>query len=175
MPRFGSLHLPFMMRLALPLAAFAVLLLSAYAPGPTQPVASPASADSSEWENLHVLPDTLSRDALMGIMRGFTDALGVRCDHCHARGDEGPPDFPSDVNPAKDIARDMMRMTWQVNTETLPAIDGLREAEGMRVTCYTCHRGAPHPATMPSDEGDEAPSEHDPRSHDHGSHDHGDG
>ena len=145
------------MRLLLPLVGFAALLLSAYAPGPVASPTPVAPVDSSEWENLHVLPDTLSRDALIGIMRGFTDALGVRCDHCHARGDEGPPDFPSDANPVKDVARDMMRMTWQINAETLPAIEGLRESDGMRVTCYTCHRGEPHPATALSmEDGEES-------------------
>ena len=134
------------MRLVFPLVALAVLVLAAYAPAsvPAEPEPAP------RWENLQVLPDTLSRDALFGIMRGFTEALGVGCDHCHATGDSGP-DFPSDANPHKDVARGMMRMTWQINTEILPAIDDLHEAEGMRVTCYTCHRGLPRPATSAAD------------------------
>ena len=65
----------------------------------------------------------------------------------------------------------MMRMTWEINTETLPAIEGLHEAEGMRVTCYTCHRGAARPATAPPAEGEEAPSEHEHGDgHSHGDH-----
>ncbi|MAQ95028.1 MAG: c-type cytochrome [Rhodothermaceae bacterium] len=156
------------MRLLLPVLLFAVVLLAAYAPAPVSPVASPEAP--VRWENLQVLPDTLSRDALMGIMRGFTGALGVRCDHCHARGSEGPPDFPSDANPMKDVARDMMRMTWQINTETLPAIEGLQEADGMQVTCYTCHRGATHPATSAPAEGEAAPAERDRNEHPHGDH-----
>jgi len=157
------------MRLVLPIASFVLLVLAAYAPGPAGAVPEAAQADSSQWENLQVLPDTLSRDALIGIMRGFTDALGVGCDHCHAGGEDGPPDFPSDANPHKDVAREMMRMTWEINTETLPAIEGLHDSEGMYVTCYTCHRGAARPATGP-------PSEEEmPGDHDHGDHDHGDG
>ncbi|PAP76958.1 c-type cytochrome [Rubrivirga marina] len=149
------------MRLLVPLVGFALLVLAAYAPGPTPAAPEAAPADSSQWENLQVLPDSISRDALIGMMRGFTEALGVRCDHCHARGGEGPPDFPSDANPHKEVAREMMRMTWQLNREALPAIEGLHEAEGARVTCYTCHRGAARPATAP-------PAEAEPAEHDHG-------
>ena len=158
------------MRLALPLAAFALVTLAAYAPHSAPPTASGSvPADSSEWENLQILPDSLSRDQLIGIMRGFTDALGVQCGHCHVRED-GEFVFPSDANPHKDVARGMMRMTWQINQEILPAIEGLHgEGEEMRVTCYTCHRGAPEPATS-ADMG-EAPEEPGAE-HDHGDHDH---
>lgn len=159
------------MRLVLSLAGFALLVLAAYAPGPVAPPPEAAPADSSQWENLQVLPDSISRDTLIGMMRGFTEALGVRCDHCHARGEEGPPDFPSDANPHKEVARDMMRMTWQINRETLPAIEGLHEAEGMRVTCYTCHRGAARPATAPPATDEEAaPGAGSGEGHPHGDH-----
>ena len=138
------------MRLVVPLASLALLVLAAYAPTPKTAAAPAAVADSTEWQNLQILPDSISHDALIGVMRGFTAALGVRCDHCHAReGDELA--FASDANPHKDVARGMMRMTWQINTEILPAIDGLHDAEGTRVTCATCHRGATRPATDLSD------------------------
>ena len=45
----------------------------------------------------------------------------------------------------KGVARGMMEMTWQINTATLPAIDGLAESDEWRVTCWTCHRGARTP------------------------------
>jgi len=175
------------MRLALPLVAFALVALAAYAPQPAVSASPSANrqvdavspADSSEWVNLQVLPDSISHDALIGIMRGFTAALGVRCTHCHAMGAEGHPDFPSDDNPHKDVARGMMRMTWQINREVLPAIDGLHHEGGQMVTCYTCHRGATEPETLPpSREGGErqAPTAepgHDHGGHDHSGHDHG--
>jgi len=139
------------MRLALPLAVLVVVLLAAYATAPPVALADAptvaAAADSTEWQNLQVLPDTLARPELIGIMRGFAVSLGVRCEHCHAAGADGELDFPSDANPHKDIARDMMRMTRTLNQQTLPAIEGLHPAEGMRVTCYTCHRGATTPVT----------------------------
>ena len=159
------------MRLAVPLLGFAVLVLAAYAPHPEAAAPGPAARDSTEWVNLQVLPDTLPRDSLIQIMRGFSLSLGVRCEHCHAPGAEGL-DFPSDANPHKDVARDMMRMTWALNAETLPAIEGLH-GEGRLVTCYTCHRGAARPATEVPEPGAPPPPADD--GHDHGDHDHGDG
>ena len=139
------------MRLAWPLAAFAVVALAAYAPRPTPaPSVAAVRADSTEWVNLLILPDSLTRDELIGTMRSFSDALGVRCTHCHVRTD-GEMDFPSDANPHKEIARGMMRLTWQINREILPAIDGLHSGDQAEVTCYTCHRGATMPTTSAPD------------------------
>ena len=156
------------MRIALPLVAFALVALAAYAPTPPPPASGAAPADTSQWVNLQVLPDTLSRDQMRGLMSGIADALGVKCGHCHVRENDEFV-FPSDENPHKEIARDMMRMTWQINRELLPAMEGLEPGEGaMRVTCFTCHRGATRPATAPDSAGvpTEAPG------HDHGGHEH---
>ena len=156
------------MRLALPLLAFALIVLAAYVP-------SDASASSTapppDWENLQILPDSLTQDELRGIMNGFTEALGVKCSFCHVWTETGP-DFPSDAKPQKDVARGMMRMTWQINTEILPAIDGLGHHGPPQVTCNTCHRGSPMPGMDMDHEGmDHEGMEH----HDDGAaHEHGD-
>lgn len=146
------------MRLALLLAGFAAIVLAAYRPAPAPAAVAPlgaASADSSEWVNLQVLPDTISRDALFGVMRGFTDALGVRCSFCHVRNGE-VWNYASDDKGHKTVARGMMRMTWQINQEILPAMDGIGEHGTPTVTCFTCHRGAAHPATA----AEAAPHDH---------------
>ena len=70
------------------------------------------------------------------IMRTFTAGLGVQCSHCHVQGN-----FPSDENPKKDVARQMIKMIQVINSN-FP--DGK-----MRVTCYTCHRGEAEPKTAP--------------------------
>ncbi len=85
-------------------------------------------------KNLKVLK--IQPQELMGIMRGYTVALGVRCDFCHVKGD-----FASDDNPKKDVARKMIAMAEQVNTT-------LGDSK-VHVTCYTCHRGAEEPLTAP--------------------------
>jgi hypothetical protein len=102
-----------------------------------------------EHENLQVLPDTISHDALLGVMRNFTASLGVRCTHCHVPYDPAKPDslnFASDDKPTKDVARGMMRMVRAINGDLLPEIPNLNNP--MRVGCMTCHRGAPRPLML---------------------------
>lgn len=161
------------MRAVIPLIAFALIALVAYVPANVVTVSSPAQADTTwTWpenpENLQVLPEDIGAFRLGQIMRGFTRALGIRCQHCHVGTEEmslSEFDFVSDSNIHKQIARDMMRMTGAINNELLAGIDGLHEAEGMRVTCYTCHRGDATPVTA-------APSrEFMPRSDDEDRHD----
>lgn len=167
------------MRLLIPLLTLASLVLVAYAPTPTARAADGAVADSTQWENLQVLPDSISGEALTQMMRGFGTALGVKCGHCHVRGEDGM-DFASDAKPHKQIAREMIRMVVEINGETLPGIDretghDHREHSGaheehhhtesharettaraehasLRVTCWTCHRGELVPATAPPTE-----------------------
>lgn len=140
--------------LALTLAASA--LAASFAPAVGQPQAAPqakAKGPQFAWpermKNAQVLPADTTPDQLRDTMRGFAMSLGVRCTFCHV-GPEGAPlsqlDFASDANPHKDVARAMLRMVGQLNRETLPAIANLSEP---RVTCYTCHRGAAEPATIP--------------------------
>jgi hypothetical protein len=101
-------------------------------------------------QNLKVLPDTMSREAVIAVMRGFTGALGVRCTYCHV-GREGAPldslNFASDDKETKEIARGMMRMVRAINGDLLPDIAQLGD-ERMQVGCMTCHRGAPRPLML---------------------------
>jgi photosynthetic reaction center cytochrome c subunit len=78
----------------------------------------------------------LKPDGLMTAMRSFTVALGKDCSYCHVQGDRA-----SDDNPKKLVARHMLEMVQQVNSN-FP--DGKEH-----VTCYTCHRGATEPLTAP--------------------------
>ena len=88
-------------------------------------------------KNLKVLkPDTNIRATMMG----FTQALGVKCDHCHVAMGQ-PGGFASDENPKKDIARHMITMVQEINAK-FP--DGKEH-----VACYTCHRGEVTPKLAP--------------------------
>ncbi|MEZ4698544.1 MAG: c-type cytochrome [Rhodothermales bacterium] len=85
-----------------------------------------ASAQRFEWpdnpKNLTVLPDTITGQQLGQIMRGFTRALGVRCEHCHV-GEPGQSlaefDFASDDKEAKETARVMIKMVQAINGDYL--------------------------------------------------------
>ena len=77
-------------------------------------------------------------------MQLMTQALGLSCGSCHARGN-----FASEANPRKLAARRMLEMTKAVNTQFFA---GYKPAEGEsrlgRVTCFTCHQGDSRPKTQ---------------------------
>jgi Photosynthetic reaction centre cytochrome C subunit len=85
-------------------------------------------------KNLKVLK--IQPSEIRAIMRSYTASLGVHCEFCHVEGN-----FASDENSKKETARMMIVMVQGVNAK-FP--DGKEH-----VTCYTCHRGATEPATVP--------------------------
>lgn len=101
-------------------------------------------------ENLQVLPKDIAIDSLTQIMRGFSFALGVRCQYCHVGGDgvsfEGVV-FKSDEKPAKRKARHMLRMVDQINTQLLANLESKADPP-VNVQCVTCHRGSALPKTL---------------------------
>ena len=106
----------------------------------------------AKFENLLYFPKDIPRDTLIQVMRGFSFALGVRCQYCHAGGDgisfEGV-DFKSDDKPTKRKARYMLRMADTINGRLLAALPD-RSDPPVRVACVTCHRGLSKPATLAS-------------------------
>ena len=116
--------------------------------------ALPASA-AAQWppqrlENVQVLPEDIEVRELIGIMAGFTRALGVRCTYCHV-GEEGQPistyDFPSDEKVTKRKARIMLGMLQAINGQHLAQLP-VDSADRLVVQCATCHRGQPRPVTL---------------------------
>lgn len=133
------------------LVFFCAFLLAACAAMQQQQAAAPVP-DQGGGRNLKVLPQNISHDELLRTMRRVARSLGVRCDHCHVANPAGSKerfDFPSDVKPQKEIARNMMRMTREINSRVKNAVP---DAEP--VSCWTCHRGQKEPEPMP-----EAPPE----------------
>lgn len=134
-PRSRALHL-----LLLGSAVFAVGATDAVAQIP------------DEFTNLRVLPADIGRAELVGTMRGFAGALGVRCSYCHTVSDQldqPDDDFASDDKATKPKARVMLRMVERINDEVLPQLPD-RTSPNIQVTCSTCHAGIPRP--MPIDE-----------------------
>ena len=120
-------------------------------------VTSPLAAQQPP-QNLQVLPKDIPRPELTAIMRGFTQSLGVRCEHCHAVRDGVTPvagqpiqvnqlNLPSDANPRKNKARFMMRMTDSLNRVVLASMPDRRDPP-VAVTCMTCHRQNAVPTTI---------------------------
>lgn len=73
------------------------------------------------------------------IMEEFRDDLLVDCAYCHSGGQA----WAKDDNPRKELTRRMILMTRQSNAN-FPGT-GAYPANPQAVTCYTCHRGDPHP------------------------------
>jgi hypothetical protein len=126
----------------------------------SQQKAAPAAPDQLEFHNLKVLPPNITHDELINTMRNFSRSLGTRCEHCHVQTATTPReqmDFASDAKPEKNVARTMMLMTRNINTNYISKVD----EHGMMVGCGTCHRGKtvpenwqppapPAPATPPT-------------------------
>lgn len=118
-------------------------------------LAGPASAQApgkfppDSLVNTKVIPHNTPVTEVLGIMRGFSSDLGVRCTYCHV-GREGAPiasyDFASDEKRTKQVAQQMMRMLAEVNRrlDTLPE----RKSPGLMATCATCHRGVSRPVPL---------------------------
>lgn len=103
----------------------------------------------NEFKNLQVLHKDISKRDLMTHMKGFTSALGVRCEHCH-KGEAGMRlsqfDFASDDKQAKKTARVMLQMVDSINNVHLAAFT--KSGDNPVVNCATCHRGLPKPRTI---------------------------
>ncbi len=86
----------------------------------------------TKFKNVTALAD-MPADQMGKVMNIMTASLGVNCQFCH----EGT-DFAKEAVGHKDIGRDMIEMTLELNK---------RHFEGREeVTCFTCHRGQKHPA-----------------------------
>ena len=125
-------------------ALFAAVSLSAQNPIP------------EKFTNLQVLPKNIARADLVPLMRGFVQNLGVRCVHCHEYSGSDPAgndltkfDFASDAKPPKAVARKMMKMVSAINGDLLKDVGEPAPAGTSKVTCFTCHRGAIKPLTIP--------------------------
>jgi hypothetical protein len=137
------------MRKPFAVAASTVIVLL-LAPG----VPSAQEGIPDTFTNLQMFPKDIPKQDLVEAMKKISRSLGVRCNFCHV-AKEGTPkekeltladfDFASDDERHKRVAREMMKMTGQIN-RTLEEID----QEAQRVGCWTCHRGEDHPAPMPS-------------------------
>jgi tetratricopeptide (TPR) repeat protein len=101
-----------------------------------------------EFTNLEVLPDDIGQRELVGVMRGFAGALGVRCTHCHLGDTPGSlegVDFATDELETKRVARAMMQMVKEINGSLIPTTG---RDNPLEVKCITCHHGIAKPQTL---------------------------
>lgn len=99
--------------------------------------ASSPNAKTTEdvYKNIKVLKG-IPADQLIPAMQFITYGLGVECSYCHVEGA-----LEKDDKKTKETARKMIEMMRAVNHDNF---------EGKPfVTCYSCHRGSPHPVGIP--------------------------
>jgi len=87
------------------------------------------------FKNIQVLKD-IPADQLIPTMQFIAASLGVECDFCHVEHE-----MQKDDKKPKLTARKMISMELAINK-------GHFNNE-IEVTCYTCHRGSPHPVGTP--------------------------
>ena len=128
-----------------------VVLTGSFAAAQTPPAGGQrAGGPPAPMKNLQVLPKDMPQPQVVAIMRGFNAAMGVECGHCHIWTKPGAPtnDMAADTKPEKTVARVMMQMTNEINTNLAASIK--KPADQIaRVECATCHRGAAIPVTPP--------------------------
>jgi hypothetical protein len=88
------------------------------------------------FKNVKLLGD-FSGNRFMAAMQSMQANLGRKCELCHLVEQK---DFASDAKKEMRRARDMIRMTAEINGRTFGGT--------LRVTCWTCHRGEEKPADM---------------------------
>ena len=99
-----------------------------------------------EFKNLQVLPKNITADSLDKIMDGFNASLKVDCKFCHVKDPKSDGlIFEKDDKSEKEIARNMMRMTMDINKNYFQFNENVNAAQVQAVTCYTCHKGQPIP------------------------------
>ena len=81
-------------------------------PAPAAPMKAPNIPD--HFTNLMVLPATITKPELMGVMKQFAVTMKVRCSYCHAVSDDlSEGSFASDEKPTKEEARKLIRLIHQ--------------------------------------------------------------
>ncbi len=88
-----------------------------------------------QFKNIHVLKG-VPAEQIFPTMQFIAASLGVECEFCHVHNA-----FDKDDKKPKQTARKMMEMMFAINKDNF---EGHRE-----VTCYSCHRGSPHPLAIP--------------------------
>ena len=128
---------PYRCRRLVGLAATIVLLNLPATIGPGARAQSPADQPQKmareSYKNIQVFTE-LQASELMPAMFFMEASLGVGCTHCHVND----VNFERDDKPAKQTAREMIRMVRGLNTQSFAA----RAA----ISCNTCHRGQSRPS-----------------------------
>src|SRR5579862_495172 len=119
------------------LAALLALVKAPEAPAQTKKVI----LSDQTFKNVQALKG-IPVDDFIGTMGIMSASLGSDCSDCHNNAGTDKVDWADDSNPRKVRARKMVFMVQNINKQNFGG--------AVVVTCWTCHRGRDHPATVPS-------------------------
>ena len=103
---------------------------------PTSAQEPPVSKTAAQqFKNVQVLKD-IPAGQIIPTMQFMAGALGVDCEFCHVERA-----MDKDDKKEKQTARKMIEMELAINKAHFK--------NEIEVTCYTCHRGSPHPVGVP--------------------------
>ena len=97
---------------------------------------------SEVFKNLQMFKQ-LKAEQVPGIMESWSRSLGTSCQHCHV-----VDQWAKDDKPEKQVARDMLHMVGEINTNLLANIKNL-DSKNPRIACWTCHEGRIKPPRPP--------------------------
>lgn len=123
--------------------AMATILTSFTTEGTVSPYNN--SDGEGQWVNLKVLPQNITKDSLLGLMKGYNQALGVKCTYCHVKKGVNL-DAASDDKKEKEYARQMITMTRKINAENFNWANSPEPEKIDHVKCIMCHRGDAKPS-----------------------------
>jgi photosynthetic reaction center cytochrome c subunit len=92
-------------------------------------------AAEQQFKNIQVLKG-VPAEQVIPTMQFISSSLGVECEFCHVE-----QQMEKDDKKGKQTARKMISMELAINKASFD--------EKTEVTCYTCHRGSPHPTGTP--------------------------
>ena len=92
------------------------------------------------FKNIQTLKTTPAGRFLLIMNRGYSQALGVTCTHCHVE-----QDFSSDEKRPKRAAREMATMHRLINDQLSKMQNLDPNPQGHFINCSTCHRGTVDP------------------------------
>lgn len=91
------------------------------------------------FKNIQTLKGVPAARVLRIMELGYSRALGVTCTHCHV-----PGKWEAEENLKKQVARDMMKMVENINSQQLKNIKNI--GDRATINCSTCHRGSVKPS-----------------------------
>src|SRR5271169_555735 len=102
---------------------------------PAKPAAEQPKTAAQQFKNIQVLKD-IPADQLIPSMQFISASLGQNCEFCHVERA-----MEKDDKKTKLAARKMIAMVLDIDKGHFEG--------NLAVTCYTCHRGQPHPVSTP--------------------------